>query len=39
MGPGPTTLAKNEFIIRHDEVCTHLHYSIFKKLGIETAEK
>jgi hypothetical protein len=23
---------------RHDKVCTHLHYSIRKKLGIETAE-
>jgi hypothetical protein len=28
----------NEYIIRHDKVCTHLHYSICKKLGIETAE-
>jgi hypothetical protein len=25
-------------IIIHDKVCTHLHYSICKKLGIETAE-
>jgi hypothetical protein len=25
-------------IIRHDKICTHLHYSICKKLGIETAE-
>jgi hypothetical protein len=32
------TLAKNKYIIRHDKVCTHLHYSICKKLGIETAE-
>jgi hypothetical protein len=24
-------------IIRHDKICTHLHYSICKKLGIETA--
>jgi hypothetical protein len=31
-------LAKNEYIIRHDEVCTHLHYSICKTLGIETTE-
>jgi len=30
-------LVKNEYVIRH-EVCTHLHYSICKKLGIETAE-
>jgi hypothetical protein len=27
-----------EYIIRHDKVCTHLHYSIRKKLGTETAE-
>jgi hypothetical protein len=26
------------YIIRHDKVCTHLHYSIYKKLGIETTE-
>jgi hypothetical protein len=25
-------------ITRHDEVCTHLHYSICKTLGIETTE-
>jgi hypothetical protein len=25
---GCPTLAKNEYIIRHDKVCTHLHYSI-----------
>jgi hypothetical protein len=30
--------AKNEYIIRHDRVCTHLHYSIYKELGIETTE-
>jgi hypothetical protein len=35
---GCPTLAKNEYIIRHDKVCTHLHYTIYKKLGIETAE-
>jgi hypothetical protein len=35
---GCPTLAKNEYIIRHDKVCTHLHYSICKKLGIETAK-
>jgi hypothetical protein len=29
---------KNKYIIRHDKVCTHPHYSICKKLGIETAE-
>jgi hypothetical protein len=35
---GCPTLAKNKYIIRHDKVCTHLHYSICNKLGIETAE-
>jgi hypothetical protein len=35
---GSPNMAKNEYIIRHDKVCTHLHYSICKKLGIETAE-
>jgi hypothetical protein len=35
---GCPTLAKNEYKIRHDKVCTHLHYSICKKLWIETAE-
>jgi hypothetical protein len=35
---GCLTLAKNEYVIRHDKVCTLLHYSICKKLGIETAE-
>jgi hypothetical protein len=31
-------LAKSEYVIRHDKVCTHLHYSICKTLGIETTE-
>ena len=26
-------------IMTHDKVCTHLHYSICKALGIETADK
>jgi hypothetical protein len=25
--------------MRHDKVCTHLHYSICKALGIETTDK
>jgi hypothetical protein len=29
---------KNKYIIRHDKLFTHLHYSICKKLGIETTE-
>ena len=36
---GCTILAKNEYLMRHDKVCTHLHYSICKALGIETTEK
>jgi hypothetical protein len=35
---GCPILAKNEYVIRHDKVCTHLHYSICKTLGIETTE-
>jgi len=35
---GCPILTKNEYIIRHDKVCTHLHYSTWKKLGIETTE-
>jgi hypothetical protein len=35
---GCPILAKNEYLIRHDKVCTHLHYSICKTLGIETTE-
>jgi hypothetical protein len=30
--------ANNEYIIRHDKVCTHLHYSICKTLGTEITE-
>jgi len=36
---GCPILAKNEYLMRHDKVCTHLHYSICKALGIETADK
>ena len=25
--------------MRYDKVCTHLHYSIYKALGIETTDK
>jgi hypothetical protein len=31
-------MAKNEYIIRHYKVCTHLRHSICKKSGIETTE-
>ena len=32
-------LAKNEYLMRHDKVCAHLHYSICKALVIETTDK
>ena len=32
-------MAKNEYLMRLDKVCTHLHYSICKALGIETTDK
>ena len=35
---GCPILAKNE-CLRHDKVCAHLHYSIYKTLGIETTDK
>jgi len=36
---GCPILAKNEYLMRRDKVCTHLHYSIFKALGIEITDK
>jgi hypothetical protein len=36
---GCPILAKNEYLMRHDKVYTHLHYSICKVLGIETTDK
>jgi hypothetical protein len=27
---GCSILAKNEYLIRHDKICTHVHYSICK---------
>jgi hypothetical protein len=35
---GCPSLANNEYVIRHDKVCTHIHYSICKVLSIETTE-
>ena len=32
-------LAKNEYLMRHDKVCSHMHYSICKALDIETTDK
>jgi len=36
---GCPILAKNEYLMRHNKVCTHLHYSICKALGTETTDK
>jgi len=36
---GCPNLTKNEYLMRHDKFCTHLHYSICKALGIETTDK
>jgi len=30
---------EEHYLMRHDKVCTHLHYSICKALGIETRDK
>ena len=32
-------MAKNEYLMRHDKVCAHLHYSICKTLGTESTDK
>ena len=32
-------LAKNEYLMRHDKFCAHLHFSICKALGIEMTDK
>jgi len=31
--------AKNEYLMRHNKVYTHLHYSVCKALGFETTDK
>jgi len=36
---GNPILAKNVYLMRHDKVCTHLHYSICKALGFEMTDK
>jgi hypothetical protein len=36
---GCPILEKNEYLMRHNKVCTHLHYSIRKALGIGTTDK
>jgi len=32
-------LANNEYVMKHDKVCAHLHYLICKALGIEMTDK
>ena len=36
---GCPILAKNEYLMRHHKVCSHLRYSICKALGTETTDK
>jgi len=36
---GCPILAKNEYLMRHNKVCSHLYYSICKALGTETTDK
>ena len=36
---GCPILAKNVYLMRHDRISAHLHYSICIALGIETTEK
>jgi hypothetical protein len=36
---GCPILAKNEYLMRHNKVCTHLHYSICKAFGTATTDK
>jgi hypothetical protein len=32
-------LAKSEYLMRHDKVCVHLHYSVCKTLDTERTDK
>ena len=36
---GCPIMAKNEYLMRHDKVCSYLHYSICKALGKEITDK
>ena len=36
---GCPILVKSEYLTKHDKVSTHLHFSIYKALGIETTDK
>jgi len=33
------SLAKKKYLMRHDKICAHLHYSLCKALGIETTDR
>jgi hypothetical protein len=37
--PGCPVVVKNEYLMKRDKVGAHLHYSICKAVGIETADK
>ena len=39
LNSGCPILVKNEYLMRHYKVCSHLHYSICKTLGTETTDK
>ena len=36
---GCPILEKNEYLMRHDKVCAHFHYSVCKVLGTEATDK
>jgi hypothetical protein len=36
---GCPILAKSEYLMSHDKVCAHLHYSVCTALGFETTDK
>ena len=36
---GCPIFSKKEYLMKHDKLCTHLHYSICKTLGTETTNK
>ena len=36
---GCSILAKNEYLMRHDKVCAHLHYSMCKAVDNEATDK
>ena len=39
LNSGCQILVKSEYLMRHDKVCVHLHYSICKALGTEMTDK